>query len=230
LRGVEVNSSGIATNNGGTVLLYAPDNVVRMDGNINVNALQNGQGAYLGNGGKVFIDSGYLFQNGNIFANGVNGGLVQANVGTMTLGAGAQIQAKGSTGVGGVVAINSAGPVDLRRHSMVNISGKVVGSFDTNLINIEGGLVNNEGTLRADGVNSRGGSIRLVASGQSPYQDIKNNLQAATVNRPGDNTAPTISASERTFLLQRTKGLTDNHEGLSSAIFQRQQMTNSKIT
>ncbi len=213
LRGVEVNSSGVATNNGGTLHLYAPDNVVRVDGNINVNALQNGQGTYLGNGGKVFIDSGYLFQNGNIFANGVNGGLVQANVGAMTLGAGAQIQAKGSTGAGGVVAINSAGPVDLRRNSMVDTSGKVVGSFDTNLINIEGGLVNNEGTLRADGVNSRGGSIRLVASGQSPYQEIKNNLQAATANPPGDNTAPTISASERTFLLQRTKGVIDNLEG-----------------
>ena len=126
------------------------------------------RGAYLGNGGKVFIDSGYLFQNGNIFANGVNGGLVQANIGAMTLGAGAQIQAKGSTGAGGTVAINSAGPVDLRRGSVIDTSGKVLGSLDGNLINIEGSLINNEGILRADGVSSRGGSIRLVASGQSP--------------------------------------------------------------
>jgi hypothetical protein len=213
LRGLEVNSSGAVNNNGGTVHLYAPDNVVRVDGNIDVSAIRNGQGADLGNGGKVFIDSGYLFQNGNIFANGANGGLVQVNVNGMTLGAGAQIQAKGSTGAGGVVAINSAGPVDLRRNSVVDTSGKVVGSFDTNLINIEGGLVNNEGTLRADGVNSRGGTIRLVATGQSPYQDIKDNLQAATINPPGDTSAPTISSSERTFLLQRTKGLIDNHEG-----------------
>jgi len=213
LRGLEVNSSGNLDNNGGTVHLYAPDNVVRVDGNIDVNAVRNSQGAYLGNGGKVFIDSGYLFQNGNILANGASGGLVQVNVAGMTLGAGAQIQAKGSTGAGGTVAINSTGPVDLRRSSVIDTSGKVLGTLDSNLINIEGGLVNNEGTLRADGVSSRGGSIRLVASGQSPYQDIKDTLQAATTNPPGDTSAPTISASERIFLLQRTKGLMDTNEG-----------------
>lgn len=213
LRGLEVNSSGGLTSNGGTLHLYAPDNVVRVDGNIDVSAIRNGQGADLGNGGKVFIDSGYLFQNGNIYANGVNGGLVQANVGAMTLGQGAQIQAKGSTGAGGTVAINSAGPVDLRRYSIIDTSGKVVGSLDSNLINIEGSLVNNEGTLRADGIDSRGGSIRLVASGQSPYQDIKDTLQSATMNPPGDNSTPTITAQDRIYLLQRTKGLIDNHEG-----------------
>jgi hypothetical protein len=186
---------------------------VRVDGNIDVNAIRNSQGAYLGNGGKVFVDSAYLFQNGNIFANGVNGGLVQVNVVGMTLGAGAQIQAKGSTGAGGTVAINSAGPVDLRRGSVIDTSGKVLGSLASNLINVEGNLVNNEGTLRADGVNSRGGSIRLVASGQSPYQQIKDSLQAATINPVGDTSAPTLSTSERTFLLQRTKGLIDSREG-----------------
>lgn len=213
LRGLEANTNGALTNNGGTVHLYAPDNVVRVDGTLDVNAIRNSQGAYLGNGGKVFIDSAYLFQNGNIFANGVNGGLVQMNVAGMTLGAGAQIQAKGSTGAGGTVAINSSGPVDLRRGSVVDTSGKVLGTLDSNLINIEGGLVNNEGTLRADGINSRGGSIRLVASGQSPYQDIKDNLQAATINPPGDTSTPTITPQERTFLLQRTKSLIDHHEG-----------------
>jgi hypothetical protein len=212
LRGLEVNSSGALTNNGGTMHLYAPDNVVRIDGNIDVNAVRNGLGYALGNGGKVFIDSGYLFQNGNIYANGMGGGLVQVNVNGMTMGAGAQIQAKGSAG-GGTVAINSAGPVDIRRGALIDTSGQVWGTLDSNLINIEGSVVNNEGTLRADGVNSRGGSIRLVASGQSPYQDIKDNLQAATINPPSDTTAPTINASERIFLLQRTKGLIDNHEG-----------------
>jgi hypothetical protein len=213
IRGLGINSSGALTNNGGVVHLYAPDNVVRIDGNIDVNAVRNGQGAYLGSGGQVYIDSGYLFQNGNIFANGLLGGLVQVNVAAMTMGAGAQIQAKGSIGTGGTVAINSAGPVDIRRGALVDTSGTMPDLLEGNLINIEGGLVNNEGTLRADGVNSRGGTIRLVATGQSPYQDIKDNLQSATVNPPGDASAPTISANERTFLLQRTKGLIDNHEG-----------------
>ncbi len=213
LRGLEANSNGSLSNNGGTLHLYAPDNVVRIDGNIDVSAIHNCHGAYLGNGGKVFIDSGYLFQNGNIFANGSNGGLVQVNVGGMTLGNGAQIQAKGSTGAGGVVAINASDPVDLRRGSVIDTSGKVLGSLDSNLINIEGGLVNNEGTLRANGIESRGGSIRLVASGQSPYQEIKDTLQAATSNPPGDTTPSTVTSQERVFLLQRIKGLINNHEG-----------------
>jgi hypothetical protein len=210
LRGIEVNASGNPTNNGGILHFYAPNSVVRLDGNVDVSSLRNQAGASLANGGKVFVDSAYLFQNGNIFANGQNGGLVQVNVGGMTLGNGARIEAKGVNGAGGVVAINASGPVDLRRGSVIDTSGRVIGSFDTNLINIEGSLVNNEGALRADGVNSRGGSIRLVANGQSPYQEIKETLQAATVR---DTSAPTISDSERTFLLQRTKGLIDSREG-----------------
>lgn len=215
LRGIEVNASGIATNNGGTIHLYAPDSVVRVDGNIDVNAIRNGQGAALGNGGKVFIDSSYLFQNGNISANGINGGLVQANVGAMTLGAGAQIQAKGSTGAGGVVAINSAGPVDLRRGSMIDTSGQVMGSFDTNLINIEGSLINVDGSIRANGVaeSSRGGTIRLVSTGQSDLQQLNNTLQNATHHSPKDVSAPTLTTEERTFILQRANGQIVSHEG-----------------
>lgn len=218
VRGLEVDTSGALTNKGGTIQLYAPGQVVRVDGNINVNANTNGQGASLGNGGNVFINSAYLFQNGNITANGINGGLVQANVGSMTLGSGASIQAKGLGGAGGVVALNASGPVDLRRGSVIDTSGRVIGSFDTNLINIEGSLVNNDATLRADGIaaqfgGSRGGTIRLVASGQSDLQDIKNVLQTGTQNPVGDNTAPTISTSERTFILQRTSGLINSHEG-----------------
>ena len=206
LRGLEANSNGSLSNNGGTLHLYAPDNVVRIDGNIDVSAIHNCHGAYLGNGGKVFIDSGYLFQNGNIFANGSNGGLVQVNVGGMTLGNGAQIQAKGSTGAGGVVAINASDPVDLRRGSVIDTSGRVVGSFDTNLINIEGSLVRIDGNLQANGVasGSRGGTIRLVATGQIDMQDLKTSLQAATVG-----SKPTLTSQERTFLLQRTASLSD---------------------
>ena len=111
VRGLEVNSSGVLTNNGGTLHLYAPGQVVRVDGNINVNANMNSQGAALGNGGKVFIDSAYLFQNGNIMANGINGGLVQVNVGSMTLGDGSHdSKPKDQTGDGGVIAINASGP------------------------------------------------------------------------------------------------------------------------
>jgi hypothetical protein len=214
LRGQEVNTIGNLTNNGGAVHLYAPNNVVRVDGNIDVNALKNGQGAYIGDGGKVFIDSAYLFQNGNIFANGFDGGQVQINVGGMTLGTGAQIQANGIQHGGGAVSINSSGPVDLRRNSVIETSG--FGFEGTSVINIEGGLVNADGLIKANTLEAQtfqGGTIRLVATGQTNYQNLKDDLQAATQNSPGDATSPTLSAQERTFLLQRANSQIQNHDG-----------------
>jgi hypothetical protein len=151
VRGIESTAAKVPTGNGGTLLFSAPNNVVRLDGNIDVSAVRNGT-LYTGNGGKVLVDSGYLFQNGNIFANGVNGGLVQFNVGGMTLGANAQINAQGFGGAGGSISINSPGTVDLRTGSIIDTSGKVIGTFDTNIINIEGSAVNNQGFIRANGV------------------------------------------------------------------------------
>ena len=212
LRGQEVDTTGSLTNNGGAVHLYAPNNVVRVDGNIDLNGLKNGQGAYIGDGGKVFIDSAYLFQNGNIFANGGNGGQVQINVGGMTLGEGAQIQANGIQG--GVVSINSSGPVDLRRNSVIETSG--FGFEGSNVISIEGSLVNVDGLIKANTTEARvfqGGTIRLVATGQTNYQNLKDDLQAATQNSPGDSSAPTLTAQERMFILQRANNQILNHDG-----------------
>lgn len=150
VRGLESSINKVPDGNGGTLYFRAPGNVVRLDGNIDVSAVRNGT-LYTGNGGKVFVDSGYLFQNGNIFANGSNGGLVQFNVGGMTLGSNAQITAQGFGGNGGAVAISSPGTVDLRTGSVIDTSGQVTGTVDTNIINIEGSVVNNQGILRANG-------------------------------------------------------------------------------
>jgi hypothetical protein len=210
VRGLQVNSKGNLTNNGGTLHLYAPGNVVRVDGNINVNGIINNKGISLGNGGRVFIDSAYLYQNGHILANGKNGGLIQVNAGAVTLNPKSRLEARGLNGAGGVIAINTQGPVDMRLGSIIDTSGRVVGSFDTNLINIEGGVINIEGVLKADGIaaaakGSRGGTIRLVAS--TDHKDIQNTadaLQAASFISPGDPiTVATISASERSALLSR---------------------------
>jgi hypothetical protein len=213
IRGLEVGDNGQLTNNGGTLHFYAPNNVVRLDGNINVSGLVNGTGTYLGNGGKVFVDSGYLFQNGNIYANGVNGGLVQANVAGMTVGSGAHIDAKGFGGNGGAVLFASSGPVDIRRNAVINTSGKVAGMVDTNVIAITGSLVNQEGVLNANGASqgggSRGGTIQLTATGQSDLMSMKNALTAAT-GTPGSHA---ISPQERAFLLQRNVGLINNFDG-----------------
>jgi hypothetical protein len=174
VRGLEVNSSGALTNNGGALLFNAPGQVVRIDGDINVRGLQNGSGAYIGDGGKVFVNSSYLFQNGNIFANGVNGGLVQFDVGAATIGNGARIMANGNGGTGGTIAINASGPVDIGKQTLLSATGKVLGTIDGNVISIEGSLINLGGTLNADGVNSRGGTIRLVSSGQTNLNQTLN--------------------------------------------------------
>jgi|GEM_PF-865039 len=212
IRGLEINN-GQLTNNGGTFHFYAPNNVVRLDGKINVSGLVNGSGAYLGNGGKVFVDSGYLFQNGNIFANGLNGGLVQVNVAGMTVGSGARIDAKGFGGNGGAVLFASNGPVDIRRNAVITTSGKVASMVDTNVIVITGSLVNQEGVLNANGVSlggsSRGGTIQLTASGQSDFTGMKEALTAAT-GAPGSHA---ISPQERAFLLQRNDALIHNFDG-----------------
>ncbi len=167
VRGLESDANKIPTGNGGTLYFRAPGGVIRIDGDIDASAVKNGS-LYLGNGGKVFMDSAYLFQSGNIFANGFNGGLVQFNVGAATLAPGAKITAQGFGGNGGAVVINSPGVVDIQNGALIDTSGKVIGTFDTNVINIEGGLVNNEGIIRANGVatdfNPSTGDAAIVAA------------------------------------------------------------------
>jgi len=225
VRGLEVNSGGSLTNHGGTVQLYAPGNVVRVDGNIDVRGMVNGQGAYLGDGGKVYVDAGYLYQSGKIFASGKNGGLVQVNVGAATLANGSQIEAKGLNGAGGVVNFASSGPVDLQQGSNINSSGLTVGAFDRNVINIEGGMVNAEGVLRADGIatacqGARGGTIRLTATGQSTLNEpqdlpgIKDILNSATFRNSGDTSPPTLTLAERDALIARNRELGINDESI----------------
>lgn len=184
LRGKEVDTNGALTNNGGTVYLHAPGSVVRLDGNIDVRAAQNGQGAFLGNGGRVWVDAAYLFQDGNIYADGVNGGLVQFNVGSAVIADNARIQAKGLGGNGGVIDIRATGAVSVGRQAVLDTSGKVAGTFDSNIINIEGGAVQIGGFLTANGVDSQGGTIRIVATGQtdlSATQTAINNAHASGV-------------------------------------------------
>jgi hypothetical protein len=151
-RGLESDINKTPTGNGGTLYFRAPGNVVRLDGTIDVSAVRNGS-LYTGNGGKVFIDSGYLFQSGNIFANGVNGGLVQLNVGGLTMGSNAKITAQGFGGNGGAISINSTGTVDLQTSAILDTSGKVMGTIDTNIINVEGSAINNQGIIRANGMS-----------------------------------------------------------------------------
>lgn len=218
VRGLESNANGVTTNNGGTIEFYAPDNVVRIDGTVNVNALLNNAGAFNGIGGKVFVDAAYLINNGNIFASGINGGLVQANVAAMTMNSTGQIFAHGYGGTGGVVSVNSSGPVDIKRGAVIDSSGGVGVNLDTNVINLEGSIVNVEGVLRADGVTatagSRGGTIRLVATGRTDLTELQNAFTAAGKTNPKDPTStPTLSSADQSALLSRASTLVSTEEG-----------------
>lgn len=182
IRGVEVNSQGALTNNGGHIYLDAPNQVVRLDGNVDVRGVQDSNGLFQGNGGRVIVDAAYLYQTGNIYASGTNGGMVQINVGSMTMGPTAHILALGYNGQGGVVSVNSSGSADLQQGSVINTSGKVTGNYETNVISVEGSLVNMQGNLIADGIQSRGGIIRLVSTGQTDLTQTDRTIQAAATN------------------------------------------------
>ncbi len=182
VRGLESDLLGNPTGNGGWLHFNAPGSVVRLDGDINAGALMK-NGMYLGNGGRVTIDSAFLYQNGNIIANGINGGMVQFNVGSAMFGPNARIEAKGfgngygGGGYGGQISVNSPGVIDIQRGAVMDTSGRVIGTYDTNVINVEGGLINMQGVLRADGVvvdgeGSRGGTVRLVATGMSDVECV----------------------------------------------------------
>jgi hypothetical protein len=194
LRGLESNPSRVPTGHGGTFYFRAPNNLIRLDGTVDVSAVRNGS-IYTGNGGKVFIDSAYLFQNGNIFANGANGGLVQMNVGGLTLGNNARISAQGFGGNGGAINIQSTGTVDLRSGSILDTSGKVMGTVDTNLINIEGSAINNQGIIRANGVASdlkpdNGDSTVMRANPQLANNPVPRPISAG--NGTGDTSMPNV--------------------------------------
>jgi hypothetical protein len=202
VRGLEVNTSGNVTNNGGTLHFLAPNSVVRIDGKVDVSGILNGSGAYLGNGGHVFIDAAYLQHAGQIFANGANGGLVQINVSSAAIAPGTRIEAKGLNGNGGVIAINADGLVNIGYLSLLDSSGRVSANYDRNVINIEGGAIQALGVLRADGivsggVGSHGGTIRLVSTGNTNMTLVNSALTDATQRSTSDtDPRPTVTTTE----------------------------------
>jgi hypothetical protein len=220
VKGLEVGTNGNLTNHGGTLHFLAPDSVVRIDGKVDVSGVLNGQGTYLGNGGKVFIDSAYLHHSGQIYANGANGGLVQINVGGATIASGSRMEAKGLNGNGGVIAINSDGLVNIGYLALLDTSGNVAGNYDGNVINIEGGAIQAQGVLRADGLlnangeGSRGGTIRLVATGNTNTSLTETALQNATQIPMGDTDAsPTVTLWEAQQWKQNIKNTLAGQDG-----------------
>ncbi|MEM0952199.1 MAG: hypothetical protein AAGI66_08680 [Cyanobacteria bacterium P01_H01_bin.74] len=191
VRGLEVDAGGATTGNGGHLHFDIPNQGFRLDGVIDVNAIANG-GTYFGSGGKVTVNAAYMYQSGQILANGVNGGLVNLAVGSLTMTPTARIEAKGVNkgpdcfGNGGVVNIGtdqSRGVIDIQRGAIVDTSGNVIGTYDTNLITIQGGLINIDGIVQANGLEvatsgdgttttgTIGGTIALIAHGSTEQLD-----------------------------------------------------------
>jgi hypothetical protein len=205
IRGAEA-FNGAVTGNGGNIHIQAPDQVVRLNGNIDVRGFlpKNAPGipGYMlpgssfngeynnpgpgGNGGNVTIDAAYLFQNGNIYAGGYNGGHVQFNVGNMTMGPTSRIDATGgswqwspaddnsqmytSHGNGGTVNVHSNGDVSISKGAYITTAGEP--NYDntsaiSNNIAIVGNAVNMDGVLYAGRAQYGGGKISLVANGPS---------------------------------------------------------------
>ena len=117
IRGLEVNGGNALTGNGGNVRFYAPGSVIRIDGTVDVNAIHNGS-AYAGNGGKAVFVSDYLYQNGQIYANGIDGGAVRFNVGSATFMPNSVVEARSFGGRGGHIGIHGNGFVDVRQSAL----------------------------------------------------------------------------------------------------------------
>lgn len=168
VRGLEVNNSGDLTGNGGHLHFDAQGGVLRVDGTIDASAALGANGAYLGNGGKVTIDAGALVQNGNIFASGLNGGVIVTNVGQLTVGPNARIEAL-ATGVNalpGQVNLNSTGQVTIPNGAVIDASGNYIGGYNANVIQISGSIVNLDGVVMANGLGagSNGGTVGIYGS------------------------------------------------------------------
>jgi hypothetical protein len=194
VRGLEV-LNGLPTGNGGTLHFYAPGSMVRLDGNVDVSGLIR-NGSYIGNGGRVFVDSAMLFQNGSIFANGLNGGSVQFNVGSAMFGPSSRVEAQGFGGLAGTISVNAVGTVDLRNGAVFDASGRSINTqtlSDNVNVNVVGSLVNNQGIIRANAINVGGdGHVALLGSNGA--------LATAEAFEAGRTTAtaPTVSADSGT--------------------------------
>lgn len=166
-RGLEVSGNGQTTGNGGNFRFNDPNFIVYDHANINLNALVDGNGRFTGNGGSISVTSPLVFMNGSaISLNGNSGGSFVANTGAF-FSKDSSISATGTDGAGGIIKINSSGPVDVDEGSLFDVSGKTIGSYDTNVIDITGSAVNVDGILKADTTMGNGGRVMLTATGSN---------------------------------------------------------------
>lgn len=240
--GLEGNPSSY-TGNGGNIHIQAPDQVVKLNGNIDVRGfLSNGSPFMPGTGGKVTIDAAYLFQNGNIYASGMRGGNVTMNVGGMTMGSNSYIDARSTQAdmhmPGGSVTINSTGQVDIQKGAKIDVSGAtfernpvtgqgyIPGNFSNivisgNAVNMDGVLIANQArTIYSDGQRPTswqkdlGGGITLVATNGNVTIGPDAIVQADAVE--GNNNGRTITVTASNDINQNGRILSKGGDGANS--------------
>lgn len=217
VRGLEVDYSNQLTGNGGNLLFHAPDGIVRVDGGIDVSGLL-GRGYATANGGNVTVNAAYLFQNGNIYANGVNGGSIVFNVGAATFSPTSNTTAMGIGGAGGSIAVNSSGVVDIQngtydenvlRGAILDASGQYIGHINTSLISIEGSVVNIDGVVRANGYVVADGNVVHLYNEQiagPAGSDGADGYVLPKILRPNEGTLMTTGSRGGTILIASTGG------------------------
>jgi len=149
------------TNNGGHLIFNS--NIMKLNGNIDVSAIKSGS-IYLGNGGRVDINANILLQNGNIYANGTNGGFVNINVGSMTMGPNARIEADGVGGFAGQIKVSVVDGFTMQQGSVMTANGIPIDDMNFKNIEVLASIVNIEGIIQANGVKSNGGVISLIST------------------------------------------------------------------
>jgi hypothetical protein len=237
IRGVEMQ-----TGYGGNIHIQAPDQVVKLNGNIDVRGLDYFNKPL--DGGKVTVDAAYLYQNGNIYASGMRGGNVTMNVGGMTMGSGAFIDAH-STQVdrhmpGGSVTINATGQVDIQKGAKIDVTGAtfdasgggIAGTTYGNFSNIviSGKVVNMDGVLMANQARitdpnwmeesyqiDHGGGIRLVATKGDVTIGPDAIVQADAVE--GSDNGRTITVTASNDINQNGLILSQGGDGTKGSIY-----------
>lgn len=205
VRGIQVDETGHATGHGGNVHLSAPNSVVRVDGDINVSNVMR-QDPFFGRGGNVTVDAAFYYQNGNIFANGYHGGAVLFNVGSASFGNTASVQAQGYSGPGSI-SVNASGVVDIGRNAVMSVESSAgFPTRNSNLLSIEGSLVNMEGVLRANSQNIDGSTVRLISNGNTTLGTEQVALQEAVQ-------AGTLTSDESNVIGARLLKLTSLYDG-----------------
>ncbi len=187
-----VSHSGTIAADGGRVVMAAAaakgiiDNAINLAGVVQANTIRSDNGVIVV--GAVELDAGAngLQVSGQVAAHGAaaGGGTIAARGDSVTITSGAALDATGAT-TGGRVAVVAA--------SLINHAGVIDASGATGgTATIDGAVVINQGTVRADGTSGAGGNVAVTV--ERSYADT----EGATLSARGASRGGTIAVTGKT--------------------------------